>query len=219
MSDDTSGSLVYTLLNQPSFQYRIIIAPSISHALAGVLTKAIYAMPDKTIENIASGYTSYSVSDMTLKMLVQLHPMATLVIAVTLQMLLVLLAALTLRVRVQNKKLQDALEKEKRDKQLLDKLCIDFTVVYDIELNTGGFVPLKIGENTNADVILNQKRETYTNFDEYAQRYAECFLSEKDRPEFISWFTCSQYGKTSHTGRIGQPIITRVFRSQRAAVF
>lgn len=60
-------------------------------------------MPDKTIENIASGYTSYSVSDMTLKMLVQLHPMATLVIAVALQMLLVLLAALTLRVRVQNK--------------------------------------------------------------------------------------------------------------------
>ena len=35
VSDDTSGSLVYTLLNQPSFQYRIIIAPSISHALAG----------------------------------------------------------------------------------------------------------------------------------------------------------------------------------------
>lgn len=195
VSDDTSGSLVYTLLNQPSFQYRIIIAPSISHALAGVLTKAIYAMPDKTIENIASGYTSYSVSDMTLKMLVQLHPMATLVIAVTLLMLLVLLAALTLRVRVQNKKLSDALEKEKRDKQLLDKLCIDFTVVYDIELNTGGFVPVKIAENTNADVILNQKRETYTNFDEYAQRYAECFLSEKDRPEFISWFTCANMEK------------------------
>ena len=90
-------------------------------------------------------------------------------------------------------KLQDALEK--RDKQLLDKLCIDFTVVYDIELNTGRFVPLKLAENTNADVILNQKRETYTNFDEYAHRYAECFLSEKDRPEFISWFTCANMEK------------------------
>lgn len=65
-------------MNQPSFQYGII-APSIGHAL-GVLTKAIYAMPDKTIENIASGYTSYSVSDMTLKMLISAAPNVTVVV-------------------------------------------------------------------------------------------------------------------------------------------
>ena len=74
VNNDSSGSVRYSLVDQPSFQYRIALAPRINHALAGVLTKGIYALPDRTIADIASGYTAYKASDMTLKMLVQLHP-------------------------------------------------------------------------------------------------------------------------------------------------
>lgn len=39
VNNDSSGSVRYSLVNQPSFQYRIALAPRINHALAGVLRK------------------------------------------------------------------------------------------------------------------------------------------------------------------------------------
>lgn len=44
-NSDTTGILTYTLLEQPTYTYRMVISSTENHALAGILTKAIYDMP------------------------------------------------------------------------------------------------------------------------------------------------------------------------------
>lgn len=51
---DQSGLLSYTLMEEPSFPCRMIVTQHANHALAGILTKAIYDMPANLLEQIAS---------------------------------------------------------------------------------------------------------------------------------------------------------------------
>lgn len=74
VSSERSGMLTYTLLEDTLFQYRMIVSANINHALAGILTKSIYAMPEHLIEELAYQYTAYKVSDITLMSMIQLHP-------------------------------------------------------------------------------------------------------------------------------------------------
>lgn len=76
VNQDKSGVLTYTLLEETTYNYHIAVSPQVNHALAGILTKAIYAMPNSMIEDISSQYTSYQAKDITLMMLIQMHPAA-----------------------------------------------------------------------------------------------------------------------------------------------
>ena len=193
VNNDPSGSLVCNLLDKSAFQYRIVTASHINHALSGILTKAIYAMPDKTIEDIASGYTSYKVSDMSLKTIVQLHPVVTLVFTAIMALLFIILAILTVKIRRKNDKLNDSLSKISRDKHVLDKLCVDYTAVYYIDLISGGFETLKMAKNANGEKLLKEK--SYKNFDEYALQYSREYISNEDKEEFENWFSCANLKK------------------------
>lgn len=191
VNNDPSGSLVYSLLDGPSFESCILTAPHIDHAMAGILTKAIYAVPDRTIENIASGYTSYKVSDMTLRMLVQLHPIVAIVVLTVILLLLVLFAVLTFVIRAQNRQLNGNLDKIRRDKQILDKLCGDYTAVYYIDLDTGAYEVLKVAEKSNANGLLSDSQEKYKTFDDFTRAYGRAFLPENKREQFVQKFTCA----------------------------
>ena len=191
VNNDPSGSLVYSLLDGPSFESCILTAPHIDHAMAGILTKAIYAVPDRTIENIASGYTSYKVSDMTLRMLIQLHPIVAIVVLTVILLLLALFAVLTFVIRAQNRQLNGNLDKIRRDKQILDKLCGDYTAVYYIDLDTGAYEVLKVAEKSNANGLLSDSQEKYKTFDDFTRAYGRAFLPENKREQFVQKFTCA----------------------------
>lgn len=82
------------------------------------------------------------------------------------------------------------LERLQRDKRILDMLCHDFTAVYYIDLNTGSFTTLKLGENTNADLLQRENDVILENFDLYARQYADKYIREKDKGKFLAWFNC-----------------------------
>ena len=63
--------------------------------------------------------------------------------------LIVLLLILTVMVHMRNRKLKSTLEEQMAERQLLDKICADFTTVYYVELNTGSFEILHINDGTN----------------------------------------------------------------------
>ena len=71
---ERSGALTCTLLEETTYNFHIAVAPRVNHALAGVLTKAIYAMPGSLIEDISDGYTAYRARDLTLMTMVELNP-------------------------------------------------------------------------------------------------------------------------------------------------
>lgn len=71
---DESGVLTYRMLDEPSYDYHIAFSDDVPHELAGIFTKAIYAMTDGTLENIAVEYTGYSPEEMDLISLIRIYP-------------------------------------------------------------------------------------------------------------------------------------------------
>ena len=63
VNSDTTGTMTYTLLEQPT--YRMVVLSTENHALAGILTKAMYAMPENFVEDLAAQYTTYKATDLT----------------------------------------------------------------------------------------------------------------------------------------------------------
>ena len=64
--------------------------------------------------------------------------------------LIVLFLILTVMGHMRNRKLKRTLEEQTAGKRILDKMCIDFTAVYYVELNTGSFEILHMNDGTNA---------------------------------------------------------------------
>lgn len=96
---DQSGLLSYTLMEEPSFPCRMIVTQHANHALAGILTKAIYDMPANLLEQIASKYTSYKMKDMTFLMMARLHPTIAILLVLLMLLLIALLAMAVIRLR------------------------------------------------------------------------------------------------------------------------
>lgn len=80
VNSDESGLLTYTMLQEPSYDYHMVISANVSHKLAGILTKCIYAMPDGTFEDIASQYTTYQAKDMDVITWIKVHSLVAVVV-------------------------------------------------------------------------------------------------------------------------------------------
>ena len=163
-----------------------------------VLCMAVLGLPFAAFaEYDADGHGK--VTDMTLKKLVLLHPMAALILLVAVLSLLALFAVLTFVIRAQNRKLNSNLGKIKRDKQILDKLCGDYTAVYYINLDTGEYEVLKVAENSNAKGLLSNQQGKSKTFDEFTRIYGQAYLPEDEREKFVQKFTCAyhrcEYGR------------------------
>ena len=82
INGDTTGTMTYTPLEQPTFSYRMVVSSKENHALAGILTKAIYAMPENLVEDLAAQYTAYKATNLTFADMLRLHPVAAVLIVV-----------------------------------------------------------------------------------------------------------------------------------------
>lgn len=93
VNSDERGLLTYTLLAEPTYDYRLSFSDKVSHELAGIFTKAIYAMPTGTYEDIAAHYTSYQAEEVDIITWIKINPGHTIVLcaAVFLSILLAVL--------------------------------------------------------------------------------------------------------------------------------
>ena len=82
INGDTTGTMTYTPLEQPTYSYRMVVSSTENHALAGILTKAMYAMPENLVEDLAAEYTAYKATNLTFADMIRLHPVAALLIVV-----------------------------------------------------------------------------------------------------------------------------------------
>ena len=127
-------------------------ADSIEDVYAPDAKKIIYPSREDAMEAVKAGD-----ADMTLKMLVQLHPRALLILTGVMLLLVIIVGVQWLKLRGKNNELKVSFDKINRDKHVLDKLCTDYTAVYHVELNSGEFETLKIMRSSNADAA---KRES-----------------------------------------------------------
>ena len=92
VNSDTTGTMTYTMLEQPTFTYRMVISSNENHALAGILTKAMYAMPQNLVEDLAAQYTTYKATDLTFVDWIRLHPVVTVLVLLIFGLLLTAIA-------------------------------------------------------------------------------------------------------------------------------
>ncbi len=94
-----------------------------------------------------------------------------------------------------NDELKIALKRLQGEKDILDRLCMDFTSVYAVDLNTGKYETLKLAETTNAMGMLQREQTGFTHFNAYSDQYAEKYLTEENRGAFKNWFSCANLKK------------------------
>ena len=118
VNSDTTGTMTYTLLEQPTFSYRMVISSTENHALAGILTKAMYAMPDNLVEDLATQYTTYKATNLTLADMIRLHPVTAVAITVFISWMAVTMIIIVNRLRTR-RKLQLAAQQKAKEMTVL----------------------------------------------------------------------------------------------------
>ena len=106
VNSDTTGTMTYTLLEQPTFTYRMVISSTENHALAGILTKAMYAMPQNLVEDLAAQYTTYKATELTFVDWIRLHPVVTVWVLLIFGWLLTAMAVIMVRLSARKKMLR-----------------------------------------------------------------------------------------------------------------
>ena len=118
VNSDTTGTMTYTLLEQPTFSYRMVVSSTENHALAGILTKAMYAMPDNLVEDLATQYTTYKATNLTLADMIRLHPVTAVAITVFISWMAVAMIIIVNRLRTR-RKLQLAAQQKAKEMTVL----------------------------------------------------------------------------------------------------
>ena len=120
VNSDTTGTLAYTLLEQPTYTYRMVISSTENHALAGILTKAMYAMPKNLVEDLAARYTTYKATDLTFADWIRLHPVVTVWVLLIFGWLLTTMAVIAMRLSARKKAQKVAQEKAEEMAELAE---------------------------------------------------------------------------------------------------
>lgn len=165
---DKSGALTYKLLEDTSSNYRIAVYPQADHALAGILTKSIYAMPSSLIEDLSNRYTSYQAKDINFIMLMQMHPLIS--TAVGLFLAAVMFTFMLGKVHVQQKLAAESAQRaeemerlaEKADAANKAKSLFLANMSHDIRTPLNGIIGLlKIDEShfDNKELILENHKK------------------------------------------------------------
>ena len=118
VNSDTTGTMTYTLLEQPTFSYRMVVSSTENHELAGILTKAMYAMPDNLVEDLATQYTTYKATNLTLADMIRLHPVTAVAIIVFISWMAVTMIIIVNRLRTR-RKLQLAAQQKAKEMAVL----------------------------------------------------------------------------------------------------
>ena len=86
---------------------------------------------------------------------------------------------------------QDVNDYPVKEQYVLSRLLPEYVSLYRIELNSGKYEILRLDANTNARQLAEKDPHPAENFDEYARRYADNFILDEEKEEFIDWHLCA----------------------------
>ncbi len=88
-----------------------------------------------------------------------------------------------------------SIEQYKKEKYVVEKLSTEYVSLYRIELNSGKYEILRLADNTNASSIVKNTSHLFATFDEYAKKYADEFIPDEGKKEFLEWHSCENMKK------------------------
>ncbi|MBD5111396.1 MAG: response regulator [Ruminococcaceae bacterium] len=148
VNHDPTDSLYYSMMNGMRTTFRMYVSEKTDHELITILNKCISQVSGDTLNQLASKYTSYTISEMSLLQYMRANPIMVLVDVLVFALVVCVIIALYLRGRW-NKKLLRATEQSniKMGEQLaiVEALSRDYTNVYAIneERSTARIIKLE----------------------------------------------------------------------------
>ena len=86
---------------------------------------------------------------------------------------------------------QDVNDYPVKEQYVLSRLLSEYVSLYRIELNSGKYEILRLDANTNARKLAETDPHPAEIFDEYTRRYADNFILDEEKEEFIDWHLCA----------------------------
>ena len=148
VNHDSTNSLYYSMMNGMRTTFRMYVSEKTDHELITILNKCISQVSGDTLNQLASKYTSYTISDMSLLQYMRANPIMVLVYVFVFALIVCVIIALYLRGRW-NKKLLRATEQSNRKMgeqlAIVEALSRDYTNVYAIneERSTARIIKLE----------------------------------------------------------------------------
>ena len=78
---------------------------------------------------------------------------------------------------------------------IIRKLSPEFVSLFRIDLNSGAFDILRMADGAGAKHVIDNAPHPFDNYDELCIQYADTFVSQEDREEFLEWHTCKNMKK------------------------
>lgn len=82
-----------------------------------------------------------------------------------------------------------------RENYIIEQLFPEYVSLYKIDLVSHRYEILRIDDTTNAKNIADNDPEPFMNFDDFCRQYAETYITEEDREEFLDWHSCENIKK------------------------
>ena len=135
VNHDTTNSLYYSVLNGMRTTFRMYVGENSDHELITILNKCIKQISEDTLNQLITGYTSYTIGDMSFWKYLQANPVVLVVIVIVLALIICIIIGLCLRT-MWNSKLLSATEESNRKMgeqlAIVEALSRDYTNVYAI---------------------------------------------------------------------------------------
>lgn len=159
--NDPSDSLDFNIVDGTHFEFKMYIKNTSDHELATILNKCIHQMPEDTLSQLITKYTSYTPQDMSFAQYMKAHPGIMILMALVSVLAAALIISLYLRTRWNNKILHTIEQSNKNlEEQLaiVDALSRDYLNVYAVNIEKGTARIVKM-EGYQTSVLKKENKE------------------------------------------------------------
>ena len=172
VNHDATNSLYYSLMNDMNVDFRMYVRDSADHELITILNKCIGHIPEDTLNQLVSQYTTYTIRDMSILQYMQANPQITFAAALGAALVVCVILSLYLRGRWKGKLLSTTeLANRELEEQLaiVEALSRDYTNVYAINEARGvariikleGYVTEGLNRESKEEYPYSPVLETY----------------------------------------------------------
>lgn len=203
VNNDYTDSLHYSIINEISFQFQMYVRNSCDHELVTILNKCIQQMPDDTLNQLISKYTTYAPKDLSFQQYIMAHPGILAVIVLLCVVIAGIILLLTIRARW-NQKMLETTERSKKglEEQLaiVNALSRDYINVFAIDVKRAVSRVIK-AEGSAASVLKLKKGEKFL-YDSVMHNYIQSFVHPEEKQQAVEALSLEKV--VEELGRTGE---------------
>ncbi|MDE7394559.1 MAG: response regulator, partial [Clostridiales bacterium] len=190
VNHDTTNSVYYSMMNGMSTSFSMHVSENTDHELVTILNKCIKQISEDTLNQLASNYTSYTITinegDVSFWQYIKAHPWIPFTVFFILALAVGVILALYLRGRWSRKLLYATEQSNKKMEEqfaIVEALSRDYTNVFAVDEEQGTARTIKL-EGYATEELKKKAAETYA-YADFIENYIRSRVHPDEREELI----------------------------------